>query len=80
MQRYNKIFKEDEDYKTDPVVIKIIKILRDNNFKNEGSRKELLNYLTTLHNNTDPIARKALGSIGDLFSDIGDDLLKLSKK
>lgn len=81
MERYKKKFNEEvEDQKTNPIVIKIIKILRDNNFKNENSRKELLDYLTTLHNNSDPIARKALGAIGDLFSEIGDDLLKLSKK
>ena len=80
MERYKKIFKEDEEYKTDPIVIKIVKALRDGSFKNELKRKELLDYLTTLHNNSDPIARKSLGAIGDLFTEIGDDLLALSKK
>jgi len=80
MIRYKSIFSEQEDeseeYKIDSKVKKIIQTLRDNNYGNEDSRKELLHLLTSLHNTKDKTARKIFRAIGDLFTEIGDGLIK----
>lgn len=76
MERYKRKFDEQNtDYIIDEKVREIISILRDNNYGNEQSRKELLSLLTQLHNSKDRTARKAFKKIGDLFTDIGDELI-----
>jgi hypothetical protein len=67
---------EKDEYEIDPKVKDIIETLRDNNFGNEDTRKHLLHLLTSLHNTKDKVARKVFKAIGNLFTEIGDDLLK----
>lgn len=77
MERYRKkFFEEDEEYKTDPKVKKLILFLKNNNFGNEESRKQLLDVLTSLHAIKDKSSRLVFKAIGDLFTDIADDLIK----
>ena len=71
---------EEKDDKFSKEVTNILKFLRDNNFGNESSRKDLLDKLTSLHASSDPRSRKAFKAIGDLFSDIGDILIKYGQE
>lgn len=85
MKRYISKFKEqDEDFdkedRFDKKVDSIIKALRDNDFGNEEARKHMLDLLSSLHNNKDPRARKAFRYIGDLFTKIGDELIKYGRE
>jgi hypothetical protein len=81
MDRYERIFKEDEEEsKFDKRVTDILKVLRDSNYGNEDSRKQMLDHLTSLHNSKDPRARKSFKLIGDLFTDIGDMLIQMAKE
>lgn len=85
MKRYIKKFKEqdkdlDKEERFDKKVDNIIKALRDNDFGNEEARKHMLDLLSSLHNNKDPRARKAFRYIGDLFTEIGDELIKYGKE
>ena len=77
MERYiRKYFREqDKEEEIDSKVRDIVETLRDNNFGNEDSRKQLLHLLTSLHNTKDKTARQVFKAIGNLFTEIGDDLL-----
>lgn len=85
MKRYVSKFKEqdkdsDKEERFDKKVDNIIKSLRDNDFGNEEARKHMLDLLSSLHNNKDPRARKAFRYIGDLFTEIGDELIKYGRE
>lgn len=81
MKQYNRYFKEkEEDDSVDERVTEILEFLRDKSFGNESARKELLDYLTTLHNSSDKRGRMAFKRIGELFSEIGDELIKYGDK
>ena len=60
---------------TDDKVAELLTVLKDQNFGNEDQRKYLIDILTTLHNSKHKVARKALRLIGDLFTEIGEELL-----
>jgi hypothetical protein len=78
IKRYTPFF-EDEDSEFDKRVTDVLKFLRDKSFGNESSRKELLDYLTTLHNSSDKRGRLAFKKIGELFTEIGDELILFGK-
>jgi len=94
MKRYVSKFKEqdkdsDKEERFDKKVDNIIKSLRDNDFGNEEARKHMLDLLkyfyqlhllSSLHNNKDPRARKTFRYIGDLFTEIGDELIKYGRE
>ena len=81
MEQYNRYFKEkEEDDSVDERVTEILEFLRDKSFGNESARKELLDYLTTLHNSSDKRGRMEFKRIGELFSEIGDELIKYGDK
>lgn len=74
------IKKEQIDYyQPDTKVLDTISSLRDKNFSNADSRKELVNHIMSLYNSNDKVAKIALRRIGDLFTEIGDELIQLSK-
>lgn len=50
--------------------------LKDGNFGNAEGRQQFLDLITTLFNSKDKRSRKAFKAISDLFTDIGDELLK----
>jgi len=81
--RYKRIFKEEEsdinETPFDTKITKLLKVLRDENFGSEEQRKKLIDILTSMHNSSDPRARKSFKRIGDLFSEIGDELINLAK-
>lgn len=74
--------KEDEEEKEiifDKRVSAIIKDLRDSNFCNEEQRKKFLDLISSLHNSKDPRARYTFKRLGQVLSDIGDELLYYKK-
>jgi hypothetical protein len=81
---YTRYFKEQEsDVNESPFdhkITKLLKVLRDQSFGSEEQRKKLIDILTSMHNSSDPRARKAFKRIGDLFTEIGDELINLAKE
>jgi len=77
MKRYKSVIKEQEieSYEIDPKVKEILEILRDNNYGNESSRKEMLSLLSTLHTKRDRVARKVFKQLGNLFNTLSDELI-----
>ena len=73
-----KCFSEQEDSPYEGHITKTLKTLRDNDFGNEMARKELVRHICTLHDSHDPRARLALKKIGNLFTEIGDELINYS--
>lgn len=84
MEQYKRYFPEQEsdkeESKFDKKIDKILVILRDSDFGNENSRKEFISHITTLHNSRDPRARKAFKAMGNLFTEIGDELINMKNK
>ena len=84
MNRYVRFYSEDEDDKNnngipdwfDEKISGVIEQLRDGNFGNSEGRQEFVDLITTLYNSRDKRARKCFKAISDLFTEIGDDLLK----
>ena len=83
---YTRIFNEQDEEIIKPEIVldkratSIIKTLRDENFKSEEARKKFVDLITSLYNIKDPRSRLAFKKIGDLFTEIGDDLLKYGKE
>lgn len=74
--------KEDEEEKEfifDKAISKILKTLRDETFSSEEQRKKFLDLISTLHNSKDPRARYTFKRLGQVLSDIGDELLYYKK-
>ena len=79
--QYKSYFKEQDnpDWYDDKAT-DLISYLKDNNFGNEDSRKALLDVLTSLHTMKDKRAKKVFKAIGDLFTDIGDEIIKYGQE
>ena len=78
MKKYKSVYKEQivsNEYEIDPKVKEILEILRDNNFGNEESRKQMLNMLATLHTKRDKVARRVFKQLGNLFNTLSDELI-----
>lgn len=81
--KYISFFEQESDANESPFdnkITKFLKVLRDENFGSEEQRKKLIDILTSMHNSADPRARKSFKRIGDLFSEIGDELINLAKE
>ena len=83
MIRYTRRFKEEDDANNngitdwlDDKISEVLQELRDGNFGNAEGRQEFLDLVTTLFNSKDKRARKAFKAISELFTDIGDELIK----
>jgi hypothetical protein len=83
MIRYTRKFKEEDDTNNngipdwlDDKISEVLQELRDGNFGNAEGRQEFLDLVTTLFNSKDKRARKAFKAISELFTDIGDELIK----
>ena len=79
---YKKIFKEEDipEVVFDKKVTSILKNLRDSNFKNEESRKQFADMITSLMTSKDKRARQTFKRLGQFFTDAGDELLKYGKE
>ena len=60
----------------DDKISDVLEQLRDGNFGNAEGRQQFLDLITTLFNSKDKRARKSFKAISDLFSEIGDELVK----
>lgn len=82
MKRYERKFKEEDkdgngipDW-LDDKISDVLEQLKDGNFGNAEGRQQFLDLITTLFNSKDKRARKSFKAISDLFSEIGDELIK----
>lgn len=86
LKRYNsKLYIAEQNTNTetevfiDKKVSDIIKLLRDNNYTNEFQRKKLVDYLSSLNTSNDKRAKLVFKHIGNLFTEIGDEILNYFK-
>lgn len=81
-EKYKSFFEDDEslDDKFDKKVDSILKTLRDEDFTNEEQRKKFIDLLSSLHNSKDPRARKAFKHMGQLFTEIGTELINYGQE
>lgn len=73
------IFSEQFLQKFDPAITQILKKLRDFSFGNIEQRQVFAHLIVGLITSKDPRARKTIKRLGDILSDIGDELLKMDQ-
>lgn len=81
MKRYKRLYTEEDtnnevDIVIDKAITKALKALRDESYGSEEQRKKMLDIFSTLLTSKDPRARKAFKAVGNMFTDIGNELIK----
>lgn len=66
--------------KIDKKITDIIRTLKDNTFSNQETRKDFAHLIVKLCLSRDPRSRVAIKKLGDAFTDIGEELLKMYDK
>ena len=82
MKHYKRLYTEEDTNNNgvpdwlDEKITTVLETLRDGNFGNSEGRQQFIDLITTMYNSRDKRARKAFKAISDLFTDIGDEILK----
>jgi hypothetical protein len=64
----------------DSKITEILQELRDNNFGSKDQRQIFVKLIAALAVSNDPRAKKTIKKLGDIFTEIGDELLRESKQ
>ena len=86
MRRYKRFYTEEDTNNNgvpdwlDEKITTVLETLRDGNFGNSEGRQQFIDLITTIYNSRDKRARKAFKAISDLFTEIGDELIKYGQE
>lgn len=86
MHRYKRFYTEEDTNNNgvpdwlDEKITTVLETLRDGNFGNSEGRQQFIDLITTIYNSRDKRARKAFKAISDLFTEIGDELIKYGQE
>jgi hypothetical protein len=86
MRRYKRFYTEEDTNNNgvpdwlDEKITTVLETLRDGNFGNSEGRQQFIDLITTMYNSRDKRTRKAFKAISDLFTEIGDELIKYGQE